>query len=337
MKTDAAIRRLLFFAPMVGFGAVLCAGLVCLAQQGRETVFRVHVDMVVLTYTVTDNKGNYVTGLSPSDFRILEDNIPQKIATFSEGTKPMIVLDESARDANAQVRTDETGGRAMGQGAGTNVFVLFDTSNHMYRTFSYASDSIADFVRGLDPADSIAIYTFSRNLTRVVPLGRDRGQAVEGLRLAVAGDDTALYNALLLTLRDAAAVPGRKVIVVFSNGPDNASMVSPEDVRALAEDEGVPIYLISTADATKSGASAEVFERLAGRTGGQAYVARTWKKQVEAFTAVHDALSNSYTAAYYPAPNPNEGYRKIRVEILSDDGHKYHVRARLGYRPRGGT
>ena len=67
----------------------------------------------------------------------------------------------------------------------------------------------------------------------------------------MAGDDTALYNALLLTLRDAAKVPGRKVVIVFSNGPDNASMVAPDDVRAVAEDEGIPIYVISTSEVNK--------------------------------------------------------------------------------------
>ena len=53
---------------------------------------------------------------------------------------------------------------------GTNVFVLFDTSNYMYRGFVYASDAIADFIRGLDRADSVAVYTYSRNLSRAAPL-----------------------------------------------------------------------------------------------------------------------------------------------------------------------
>ncbi len=56
---------------------------------------------------------------------------------------------------------------------GTNVFVLFDTSNFMYRGFVYAEDAIADFVRGLDRADSVAVYTFSRNLSRAAALTRD--------------------------------------------------------------------------------------------------------------------------------------------------------------------
>ncbi len=198
---------------------------------------------------------------------------------------------------------------------GTNVFVLFDTSNYMYRGFVYASDAIADFVRGLDRADSVAVYTFSRNLTRAADLTRDRNNVILGLRKAVAGDDSALYNGLLLTLRDAAKVPGRKVVIVFSNGPDNASLVAPDDVRAVAEDEGIPIYVISTAEASKDPVSSGVFRRLSTRTGGKAYFAKTWQKQVEAFESIREDLGNSYTVTYYPAANPNEGFRKISVDI----------------------
>ena len=216
---------------------------------------------------------------------------------------------------------------------GTNVFVLFDTSNFMYRGFVYAEDAIADFVRGLDRADSVAVYTFSRNLSRAAPLTREHGDAITGLRNSVAGDDTALYNALLLTLRDAAKVPGRKVVIVFSNGPDNASMIAPDDVRAVAEDEGIPIYVISTSEVNKDPISSGVFRRIAQRTGGKAYWARTWQRQVEAFDDIREDMSNSYTIAYYPAPNSNEGFRKITVEIVSDVGKKYRIHSRPGYRP----
>jgi Ca-activated chloride channel homolog len=312
------------------------------AQEEQRPVFRVKVDMVVLSFTVTESRGHYVNGLKPTDFRILEDGIVQKIATFSEGSKPPLAVleDGSTRPL--------IGGTGIGDGAvkpgvdprgdafvGTNVFILFDTSNYMYRGFVYASDAIADFIRGLDRADSVAVYTFSRNLSRAALLTRDRNEAIVGLRKAVAGDDAALYNALLLALRDAAKVPGRKVVIVFSNGPDNASMVAPDDVRAVAEDEGVPIYVISTNEVNKDPISSGVFRRITTRTGGRAYWAKTWQKQVEAFEAIREDLGNSYTITYYPAPNPNEGFRKISVEIVADVGKKYRVRARPGYRPRG--
>lgn len=311
------------------------------AQEGQRPVFRVKVDMVVLSFTVTDNKGRYINGLTPKDFKITEDGILQKIATFAEGNKPPLqVLDDGSTrplaleaDAGGATGTPESRSDAF---VGTNVFVLFDTSNYMYRGFVYASDAIADFVRGLDRADSVAIYTYSRNLSRTAPLSRDRGDAISGLRKAVAGDDSALYNALLLTLRDAAKVPGRKVVIVFSNGPDNASMVAPDDVRAVAEDEGIPIYVISTSEVNKDPISSGVFRRISTRTGGKSYFAKTWQKQVEAFESIREDLGNSYTVTYYPQENPNEGFRKISIDLASDPGKKYRIQARPGYRPRGG-
>ncbi|PWU10842.1 MAG: VWA domain-containing protein [Terriglobia bacterium] len=304
-------------------------------EGGQRPVFRIKVDMVVLAFTVTDNKNHYVNNLRPTDIRIYEDGILQKLNTFAEGAKPPVLVAEDGKTQPlvAGQKDPATGLERPDAFVGTNVFVLFDTSNFMYRGFVYAEDAIADFVRGLDRADSVALYTFSRNLSRASGLTRDKSDAISGLRKSVAGDDTALYNALLLTLRDAAKVPGRKVIIVFSNGPDNASMVAPDDVRAVAEDEGISIYTISTNEVNKDQISSGVLRRLAQRTGGKAYWARTWQKQVEAFEDIREDLGNSYTITYYPAPNPNEGFRKIAVEIVSDPGKKLRVHTRPGYRP----
>jgi Ca-activated chloride channel homolog len=315
----------------------LTAGGVLLRAQdgGQRPVFRVKVDMVVLAFTVTDNKNHYINGLKPTDVRIYEDGILQKLNTFAEGARPPVAIGEDGKIQQLVEgqKDPSTGLERPDAFVGTNVFVLFDTSNFMYRGFVYAEDAIADFVRGLDRADSVAVYTFSRNLSRASGLTRDKNDAISGLRKSVAGDDTALYNGLLLTLRDAAKVPGRKVVIVFSNGPDNASMVAPDDVRAVAEDEGISIYTISTNEVTKDAISSGVLRRIAQRTGGKAYWAGTWQKQVEAFESIREDLGNSYTITYYPAPNPNEGFRKIAVEILNDPGKKYRVRTRPGYRP----
>ncbi|MBV9300716.1 MAG: VWA domain-containing protein [Acidobacteriaceae bacterium] len=321
----------------------IAAGLWVRAQDQDQTTFHVKVDMVVLTFTVTDTKGKYVNGLRPSDFKVFEDDIRQKVAMFAEGTRaPVQVLDNGlTRPVPAGTPNPST--IPPGPGvvnlrsdamSGTNVFILFDTSNYMYRGFVYASDAIADFIRGLDRADSIAVYTYSRNLNRAVPLNRDRTAAIAGLRKAVAGDDSALYNCLLLTLRDAGRVAGRKVIIVFSNGPDNASMVAPDDVRAVAEDEGIPIYVISTSEVTNDAISSSIFKRITMTTGGKSYFAKTWQKQVEAFESIREDLGNSYTVTYYPQPNPNEGFRRISIELTPESMKKYKIRARPGYRPQ---
>src|ERR1700689_3996426 len=336
--------RVLKFVMLLG--GLAAAGVWLFAQEvatsaSKTPVFKSRVDLVVLSFTVTDNKGKYVNGLKPADFRIMEDGIKEKLATFSEGNRPaMQILDDgtvkplapaeqaelAAKEANGNLVNPNSSGDAF---VGTNVFVLFDTSNFMYHGFVYAEDAIADFVRGLDKADSVAVYTFSRNLARASSLTRERGDAIFGLRKAVAGDDTALYNGLLLTLRDAAKVPGRKVVIVFSNGPDNASMGAPDDVRAVAEDEGIPIYVISTSEVNKDPISSNVFRRLAQRTGGKAYWAHNWQKQVEALEDVREEMSNAYTVTYYPAANPNEGFRKLLVEVVNDPGKKLRIK----YRP----
>src|SRR5882724_3148810 len=305
------------------------------AQDGQRPIFRANVDMVVLSFQVQDNKNHYVNSLKPSDFRIYEDGILQRISTFASGTDaPVSVSTDGSTHPLLDSKKDALPGMERPDAfVGTNVFVLFDTSNFMYRGFVYASDAIADFVRGLDRADSIAVYTYSRNLSRASGLSRDRSDAIFGLRKAVAGDDTALYNALLLALRDAAKVPGRKVVIVFSNGPDNASMVAPDDVRAVAEDEGIPIYVISTSEVNKDPVSSGVFKRIAARTGGKAYWAKTWQKQVEAFEDIREDLGNSYTVTYYPKPNPNEGFRKITIDPTNDPGKKWRIKHRPGYRP----
>ena len=335
-------RRLALCTGLQAFGAAFAAQAPPPAQPSGEEdrpTFRVKVDMVVLSFTVTDNKGRYITGLKPSDFKVTEDGIIQKVGTFSEGNKPPVqVLEDGGTRpivaaAGAPASSPDAAESRGDAFVGTNVFVLFDTSNYMYRGFVYASDAIADFVRGLDRADSVAVYTFSRNLSRAANLTRDRNQAIMGLRKAVAGDDAALYNALLLALRDAAKVPGRKVVIVFSNGPDNASMVAPDDVRAVAEDEGIPIYVISTNDVNRDAISSNVFKRISQRTGGQVFFAKTWQKQVEAFESIRESLGNSYTVTYYPQPNPNDGFRRINIEIVSDAAKKLRVRARPGYRP----
>lgn len=309
-------------------------------ENPASTLFRVEVDLVVLNVTVTDRRGRYISDLKPGDFRVLEDGVVQDLAGYSEGNAAPVNISElgsrevevpGREQAGGSLGTQLAGDEAF---AGTNVFVLFDTSNFMYRTFVYAEDAIADFIRGLDKADSVALYGFSRNLTRHASLTESRLDALRGLRSAVAGDETALYNSLLLTLRDAAKVSGRKVVIVFSNGPDTASSVSPDDVGSIAEDEGIPIYVISTKELNKDPVSSNAFRRVTGRTGGRAFFAKTWQRQSEAFVSIREELASSYTLTYYPQNNPNRGWRNIEVELVGAGMQKYRIRTRNGYRPK---
>ena len=215
---------------------------------------------------------------------------------------------------------------------GANIFILFDTSNYMYRGFVFAQDAIADFIRSLEDVGKVALYSYSRDLSRVSSLTADRGQVLRGVRNTVAGDDAALYNSLLLTVRDAAPLTGRKAIVVFSNGPDNASLVPPEDVAELAQSTGTIIYMISTQQAEAQPVSTAVFERMSKATGGKAYFSKDWKDEKKAFASIRDDLSHLYSLSYYPQPNPNRGWRTITVKLVGKNLQQYHIRTRTGYR-----
>ena len=336
-----ARRRLVL--SMVLIAGVVAGSAVWMRAQDENTApnFRVVVDMVQLNVAVTDNKGNYVTGLKPEDFIIVEDGIRQKIATFGEGSEAPQAVGDVAKgestpqsvEPNPNLEEAKNTTTSTDPLVGANVFILFDTSNYMYRGFAFAQDAIADFVRSLDGPDRIALYAYSRDLFRASTLTPDRNIVLRGVRATTAGDDAALYNALLLTLKDAGAYRGRKVIVVFSNGPDNDSLVPPEDVGELAQSEGVPIYMISTRAAKLEPISTAVFGRMASATGGEAYFAKSWKDEQQAFAAIRDDLAHLYALNYYPQTNANQGWRAISVKLAGERLKKYHIRTRSGYRP----
>src|SRR5579884_3902548 len=139
------------------------------AAQEDPSHILVNVVLVQLNVAVTDHKGHYITGLGPENFQVMEDKIPEKIATFEEGNGPVVKVNNvplPASNLMAQNNgpgkvpgtegmkfTDSTANASnapLGSLAGANVFILFDTSNYMYRGFVFAQDAIANFIRSLE-------------------------------------------------------------------------------------------------------------------------------------------------------------------------------------------
>ena len=156
-------RYLLFL--LISLGLCSNAGVDATAQDSGRIL--VNVNLVQLNVAVTDNKGRYIQGLNPQDFIISEDKIPQKMATFEEGNGPTrSLIDVAPPPAGTPLMQAATNPAAPGQSYrsgteqqglssqlnGANVFILFDTSNYMYRGFVFAQDAISDFVRSLETA-----------------------------------------------------------------------------------------------------------------------------------------------------------------------------------------
>src|SRR6204780_4330698 len=189
-----AKRRFLsvpFVVALSLIAVVLVSGRFTRAQEDSTSI-RVNVDLVQLNVAVTDNKGNYISGLGPENFAITEDKIPERIATFEEGNEPARQVSQPAPPGKPAAAGPQPAAKpgspvveakmvekshpaAVGEDIstlpskvpGANVFVLFDTSNYMYRGFVFAQDAIAEFIRSLGTADKIAFFSYSRYLSPV--------------------------------------------------------------------------------------------------------------------------------------------------------------------------
>jgi hypothetical protein len=92
--------------------------------------------------------------------------------------------------------------------------------------------------------------------------------------------------------------------------------------------------MISTREAKQDPLNTAVFERMSASTGGQAYFAKNWKEQQQAFASVREDLAHLYSLSYYPQPNPNRGWRSITVKLTGEKSKNFRIRTRNGYRPR---
>ncbi len=148
------------------------------------------------------------------------------------------------------------------------------------------------------------------------------------MRTTVAGDDAALYNSLLLTMKDAAQYQGRKSrrgVLEWSgqlqHGPARRRRRASAICRHLhLHDQHARGRLepVSTA----------VFDRMSAATGGKAYFAKSWRDEKRAFASIRDDLAHLYSFSYYPQPNPNRGWRAINVKLWSEAGRRSTTYAR---------
>ena len=301
MKLTPTVR--LFVCP-----AILLAAAASYSAT-KSPLFRVNVDVVQLSFTATDSSGRYVKGLRPEDITVLEDGAPQTVLSLWS-------TEEDAAPGS--------------QGA---IWILMDTSSKMYRYLPQAQDAIADFIRGLPPAYAIAVYSFSRNIHRTVPLTADRDALLRHFRTPCAGAETSIVDSVLLTLRDAETVRGPRRIVVFTSGPDDSSMLSTQDVARAAEETGVAVDIVSPAYLDEDWHSALI--ALTKPPGGRTTVAMDWRLQRSEFARIGEQLRNSYVVSYRPQRTDNPGFRSVAIKVNKrpGSGDCTVTAARRGYRP----
>ena len=283
--------------------AAFVLGVSARAQQtssapGTIAQLRVQVRLVEVYATVFDGDGHYVDGLTRDNFSVLEDGKPQQIATF---------------ETNVQ---------------GLSCAVLLDTTGSMAAALPTVKNSIIKLIDALGPEDSIAIYTFDRRLVVRQDFTRDKTAAKRAVLRLRAEGETALFDAIAETAQEVAARSGKKALVVFTDGDDNASTLNANAAMTRAKKLGVPLYSIAEGEATKSVQLRKVLESLSESTGGKSHEVKKNGDIERVFADISRDLQHLYLLTYKPPPGDAK-WRKI--ELLLSGERRLHVRAKQGY------
>ena len=289
-------------APILSF-----AGLVLLAVGVSFAQIQVNVIQVPLLVTVSDSKGQLVTGLLKESFRILENQRAQKIDAFSrELDRPL------------------------------SIALLVDTSSSVYSQLEFERAAARDFFTKIVKAkkDRVAVIGFSSDPRIMTDFTDDLEKLSSGLNKLEAGGGTAVYDAIRQTAEKKLAGEAgdrRKLIILISDGYDTASAYSLDEATEMAQKHDVVIYAISVNKITNASGEEKsdgnkAIKHLVTETGGKAYYPTKLTELGLEFQKIEEELRSQYLLSYTPAGPFNGAYRKVRVE-LTDKKYKAHTRA----------
>ena len=260
----------------------------------------VDVDVVQVTAVVTDGNGRFVTGLKAADFKVYEDGREQTVASFAADNIPLELV--TAIDVSSSMTS-----------------ALPDVRRH-------AGTVLAQ----LRPADQVTVLGFNDKIFTLARRSTDQAVRARAISRLAPWGGTALYDAIVHALGILGRQPGRRSLVVFSDGEDQSSHASVDSVVQRAEASDATIYVIGQGRALKATALQKLMQRLAEGSGGRAFFTNQDTKLEAIFEDILADLRHQYVLTY-PAPDHarNGQWHAIRVDV-PDRG--YTVRARLGYR-----
>jgi Ca-activated chloride channel family protein len=258
-------------------------------------------DAVLVTAHVIDSHGRFVHGLTEASFRILEDGQPQEIGSFSD------------------------------EDAASTVLLALDMSGSMAVAVADLKAAAAGFLGALRSTDAVTVAAFNTNLFVLAEPGVPVPARLSALeRLAPTGM-TALYDVIIQATNLVRHGQGRRAIVVFTDGDDDASRSSLESVRTTLESSDVVLYLIARGKAAQDENLRRAWAGVATATGGDAYFGPNMSHLSEHFADIRDELASGYLLGYTPKRPLGDGaWRKLTVTV-SGPGKGDHVQAREGY------
>lgn len=275
--------------------------------QGAPT-FSSDVTTVELDVAVLDNKGHFLPGIPREDFRVLEDNVPQKVTTFSMNSDaPMtiaLVIEFS------------------------NLFQQY-WSEGWYETLT----ATYGFVQTLKPEDYVAIIAYDLRPEILCDFTNDQGKLQDAMsRLRIPGfSESNMFDAVVDTAQRMSNIDGRKAILLIGSGRDTFSKLTYDKTRKALQEAGVPVYTFSLLQALRIMAEPYMgniqqldflqadneMKTFAAETGGQAFFPRFIQEYPTIFQTIGAALRNQYTLTYQPSNQAKDGkFRQLKVELV---------------------
>jgi Ca-activated chloride channel family protein len=271
--------------------------------KGLEHVESVSVDVVQVTAVVNDGT-RFVKGLSRDAFRVAEDGVPQTISHFSNEGSPLELV------------------------------VAVDVSQSMAPHMPQLKNAVRRFLAALGPKDQVTLAAFNDHLftlARRETVPAQRLRAVD--RLAPWGG-TALYDVIVRGVQLLSRQPGRRVLVVFSDGDDRTSHATVANVEAAMRSTDATLFMVALGRGSREAQLRSGIQRLITLSGGRGLFVERSDRLEEAFADIVVELSNQYLIGYQSTNEKRDGtWREIAVD-LPGSGHT--VRARQGYRAPGG-
>jgi Ca-activated chloride channel family protein len=280
------------------------------AVPAQQATFRSGTELVSVAATVTDRRGEFLTDLARDDFELLEDGRPQAIQYFARG-------------------------HDLDQGPELHVGLLFDTSGSMDADIQLSRSAAIRFLNTMSHAEDMTLVDFDTEvrITRFNQEGFPR--LVERIRSRKPQGFTAMYDALGVYLDGATYGPGRKILVVFTDGGDTRSAIRFGDAMTLIRASDVTVYSIGFLENQSGRARAEQRLRLtqiAAESGGAAFFPSSMTQVDEAYDTIAAQIRAQYTLGYVSTNTAADGnWRKVEVRVKRPDVSGTRVQARKGY------
>ena len=295
---------------------MICAALASAASSSpvaQSRTYRSGIELVPLTVTVTNRAGEYVKGLTRSDFTVFENGVPQALTFFAAGTVPI------------------------------DLALVIDTSSSMMTAMPLVRAAATGLVQALGDDDRVAVFAANRSVAMPQGFTTDRAAISSAIQAQSARGATAVYDAVYIALQELArqrrheTEVRRQVLVLLSDGLDNASHVSAEEVADRARRVGASVYAIALTNPAEAhlaqnrdrARAAFDLKALVSDSGGRLFHSPSSRELPKIYGAIANELANQYDLAYVPPGPADDGsFRRVAVRVSADQAV---ARTRSGY------